>query len=167
MLKLSHFFKFQESANPTQENTFLIKVSHWRLEAYIFIKIRSSEAGFPRALRNFLRASIPANIHFDEDVFKTSFVFVFRRRFQDVLRTFPSRRIYLSYPYIFRRPSSESRWLILVSHFFLFIPWVCGTQTVSHLSQPLAKVTKQQTNHVESTLIRCRHYADTSKRKYR
>ena len=31
--------------------------------------------------------TFPANIHLDEDVLKTSFIFVFRRRLEDVLKT--------------------------------------------------------------------------------
>ena len=46
---------------------------------------------------------IPANIRLDEDVFKTSFVFVFRRRLQDVFKMSWSRRIYSPYSYVFRR----------------------------------------------------------------
>ena len=34
-----------------------------------------------------------ANIHLDEDVLKTSFIFVFRRRLEDVLKTSWSTRI--------------------------------------------------------------------------
>ena len=62
---------------------------------------------------------IPANIRLDEDVMKTSFVFVFRRRLdqdeyvrlsltssEDVFKTSWSRPIYLSWPYVFK-PSSR------------------------------------------------------------
>ena len=45
----------------------------------------------------------PANIRPDEDVLKTSFVFFFRRRLQDVFKTSSSRRIYSPYSYVFRR----------------------------------------------------------------
>ena len=45
----------------------------------------------------------PANIRLGEDVLKTSFVFVFRRRLQDVLKTSWSRRIYSPNSYVFRR----------------------------------------------------------------
>ena len=38
-------------------------------------------------------AYFPANIRLDEDVLKTSFVFVFRRRLEDVFKTSWSRRI--------------------------------------------------------------------------
>ena len=61
---------------------------------------------------------VPANIRLDEDVFKTSFVFVFRRRLQDVLiksnmfalalrlqKTSWSRPIYSSWPYVFKTSS--------------------------------------------------------------
>ena len=37
----------------------------------------------------------PANIRLDEDVLKTSFVFLIRRRLQDVFKTSSSRQIYL------------------------------------------------------------------------
>ena len=63
----------------------------------------------------------PVNIRLDEDVLKTSFVFVFRRRLQDVLiktnmfalalrlqdvfKTSWSRPIYLSWPYVFKMSS--------------------------------------------------------------
>ena len=44
----------------------------------------------------------PANIRPDEDVLKASFVLVFRRRLQDVLKTSWSRWIYLPNSYVFR-----------------------------------------------------------------
>ena len=47
----------------------------------------------------------PVNIRLDEDVLKTSFVFVFRRRLQDVFKTSWSRPIYLSWPYVFKTSS--------------------------------------------------------------
>ena len=63
-------------------------------------------------------ANTPANIRLDEDVLKTSFIFVFRRRLsrqiyslysyvsrrrlQDVLKTPWSIPIYLSWPYVFK-----------------------------------------------------------------
>ena len=62
-------------------------------------------------------ASYPANIRLDEDVLKTSFVFVFTRRLQDeyvrlsltssedVFKTSWSRPIYLSWPYVFKTSS--------------------------------------------------------------
>ena len=40
-----------------------------------------------------------------EDVLKTSFIFVFRRRLQDVLKTSWSRPIYSSWPYVFKTSS--------------------------------------------------------------
>ena len=43
-------------------------------------------------------SSSPANIRLDEDVLKTSFVFVFRRRLQDVFKTSCLRPIYSSWP---------------------------------------------------------------------
>ena len=51
--------------------------------------------------------NIPANIRLDEDVLKTSFVFVFvsRRRLQDVFKTSWARPIYLSWPYVFKTSS--------------------------------------------------------------
>ena len=45
----------------------------------------------------------PANIRLDEDVLKTSFVFVFGRRLQDVFKTSWSRQICSPQPYVFRR----------------------------------------------------------------
>ena len=45
----------------------------------------------------------PANIHLDEDVLTTSFVFVFKRRLQDVFKTSWSRRICSPQPYVFRK----------------------------------------------------------------
>ena len=53
---------------------------------------------FPPQQRNIL-----ANIRLDEDVLKTSLVFVFRRLLQDVFKTSWSRRIYSPYSYVFRR----------------------------------------------------------------
>ena len=60
----------------------------------------------------------PANIRLDEDVLKTSFVFVFRRRLdqdeyvclsltssEDVFKTSWSRSIYSSWPYVFKTSS--------------------------------------------------------------
>ena len=44
----------------------------------------------PYDLRN---PRISANIRLDEDVLKTSFVFVFRRRLEDAFKTSSSRRI--------------------------------------------------------------------------
>ena len=44
----------------------------------------------------------PANTRLDEDVLKTSVVFVFRRRLQDVFKASWSRRINLSYSYVFK-----------------------------------------------------------------
>ena len=44
-----------------------------------------------------------------EDVFKTSFVFVFRRRLQDVFKRFWSRRIYSPESKIFRSHTSSRR----------------------------------------------------------
>ena len=52
---------------------------------------------------NKILSTNPANIRLDEDVFMTSFVFVFRRRFKDVFKTFWSRRTYWFYSYVFRR----------------------------------------------------------------
>ena len=49
------------------------------------------------------RQLYPANIHLDEDVLKTSFVFVFRRRLEDVFKTSLSRQICSPEPYVFRR----------------------------------------------------------------
>ena len=48
---------------------------------------------------------VPANIRLDEDVFKTSFVFVFRRRLQDVFMTSWARPIYSPWPYVFKTSS--------------------------------------------------------------
>ena len=48
---------------------------------------------------------VPANIRLDEDVFKTSFVFVFRRRLQDVFMTSWARPIYSSWPYVLKTSS--------------------------------------------------------------
>ena len=69
------------------------------------------------SIRNIFDA-FPANIRLDEDVLKTSFVFVFRRRLQDVLiktnmfalalrlqKTSWSRPIYSSWPYVFKTSS--------------------------------------------------------------
>ena len=70
---------------------------------------------------NFQRTN-PANIRLDEDVLKTSFVFVFRRRFQDVFiktnifailitssedvfKTSWSRPVYSSWSYVFKTSS--------------------------------------------------------------
>ena len=47
--------------------------------------------------------SSPANIRLGEDVLKTSFVFIFRRRLQDIFKTYWSRRIYSPNSYVFRR----------------------------------------------------------------
>ena len=44
----------------------------------------------------------PANICLDEDVLKTSFVFVIRGRLQDIFKVSWLRLIYLSWPYIFK-----------------------------------------------------------------
>ena len=44
----------------------------------------------------------PANTRLDEDVLKTSVVFVFRRHLQDVFKASWSRRINLSYSYVFK-----------------------------------------------------------------
>ena len=44
----------------------------------------------------------PANTRLDEDVLKTSVVFVFRRRLQDAFKASWSRRINLSYSYVFK-----------------------------------------------------------------
>ena len=44
----------------------------------------------------------PANTRLDEDVLKTSVVFVFRRRLQDVFKASWSRRINLPYSYVFK-----------------------------------------------------------------
>ena len=52
---------------------------------------------------NKILSTNPANIPLDEDVFMTSFVFVFRRRFKDVFKTFWSRRTYWFYSHVFRR----------------------------------------------------------------
>ena len=60
---------------------------------------------------------------------------------------------------------SESRWLILESHFSLLIPWV-KLRLLSHLSQPLVKMTTHRTHHVEPTPISCRYCIDTLKRNY-
>ena len=48
-------------------------------------------------------AFTPANIRLDENVLKKSFVFVFRKRLQDVFKTSSSRQIYSPYSYVFRR----------------------------------------------------------------
>ena len=54
---------------------------------------------------SFIR-SYPANIRLDdEDVLKTSFVFVFRRRLEDVFKTSWSRPIYSSWLYVFKTSS--------------------------------------------------------------
>ena len=64
--------------------------------------------------------AVPANTRLDEDILKTSFVFVFGRRLedvfktnmfalalrlQDVFKTSWSRPIYLSWPYVFKTSS--------------------------------------------------------------
>ena len=72
-------------------------------------------------LKSRLPRIIPANIRLDEGVLKTSFVFVFRRRLQDVLiktnmfalalrlqgvfKTSWSRPLYSSWPYVFKTSS--------------------------------------------------------------
>ena len=71
-----------------------------------------------RKFSNYNNSS--ANIRLDEDVLKTSFVFIFRRRLQDVLiktnmfalalrlqKTSWSRPIYLSWPYLFKTSSKR------------------------------------------------------------
>ena len=63
----------------------------------------------------FVKAYIPANIRLNEDVLKTSFVFVFRRRLdqdeyvrlslrssEDVFKMSWPKRIYSSWPYVFK-----------------------------------------------------------------
>ena len=57
---------------------------------------------FHEVSRNWWTFYTPANIRLDEDVLKTSFVFVFRRRLEDVFKTSWSRPIYLSWPYVFK-----------------------------------------------------------------
>ena len=57
--------------------------------------------------------TIPANICLDEDVLKTSLVFVFRRRLQDVLKTSWSRRIYSPYSHVFRRGLHQDQHICL------------------------------------------------------
>ena len=69
---------------------------------------------------NLGHTNIPENIRLDEDVLKTSFVFIFRRHLQDVSRRLDqdkyirhshtsldvwSRSIYLSLPYVFKTSS--------------------------------------------------------------
>ena len=66
------------------------------------------------SLRSLSKVNVySANIHLDEDVLKTSFIFVFRRRLhqdehalalrlQNVFKTFWSRLIYSSWLYVFK-----------------------------------------------------------------
>ena len=51
--------------------------------------VRNYEADFRQTLKdcNVLQITHPANIRLDEDVLKTFFVFVFRRRLEDIFKT--------------------------------------------------------------------------------
>ena len=64
--------------------------------------------------------NLPANIRLDEDVLKTSLVFVFRRRLQDVFKTSWSRRIYSPYSYVFRKRVQDILWKRLQDVFKTF-----------------------------------------------
>ena len=57
----------------------------------------------PRINTTYSLNPFPANIYLDEDVLKTSFVFVSRRSFQDVFRTSSSRQIYFPWSYVFKK----------------------------------------------------------------
>ena len=79
-----------------------------------------------------------ANIRLDEDVLKTSFVFIFRRRLQDILKTSWSRRIYSPYSYVFRRRLQDV--LIKINIFVLVIR--------------LQNVFKTSSRHLQDVLLR-------------
>ena len=55
---------------------------------------------------------IPANICLEEDILKTSFVFVFRRHLQYVFKTSLAKRKYSPWSYVFRR-RIHSIWLYI------------------------------------------------------
>ena len=92
-------------------------------------------------------ANHPANICFDEDVLKTSFVFVFRRRLQDVFKTSWSRPIYLSWPYVFK---TSSRRLRDISRRFEDV-----FKTSSKRLQDLFKASSRRLQDVLKTSSRC------------
>ena len=95
---------------------FLVKSC--KLHSVFKIPSKSYMLGFVLISSVYYKCSYPANIRLDEDVLKTSFVFVFRRRLQDVLiktnifalalrleKTSWSRPIYSSWLYVFKTSS--------------------------------------------------------------
>ena len=86
------------------------------------------------------RQLYPANIHLDEDVLKTSFVFVFRRRLEDVFKTSLSRRICSPEPYVFRRRLQD---VFKISWSRpMYSPWLYVFQTSSRRFQDVFKTNK-------------------------
>ena len=74
----------------------------WDLFAQSWKYMTFTETLCVMTMKNDTKTEDPADIHLDEDVLKTSFVFVFRRRLQDVFKTSWSRPIYSSWPYVFK-----------------------------------------------------------------
>ena len=100
----------------------------------------------------------PVNIRLDEDVLKTSFVFVFRRRLdqdeyvrlsrtssKDVFKTSWSRPIYLSWPYVFKMSSRR---------FQDFFKTSCKN-VFKTSSRRLQHVLKTSSRHLQDVLQRC------------
>ena len=102
-------------------------------------------------------SSIPPNIRLDEDILKTSFVFVFKRLYQDehihlshtssedVFKTSWSRPLYSSWPYVFKTSWSRP---INSSWPYVFKTFSRRLQNVFKLSsRPLAKTSSKRILH--------------------
>ena len=97
----------------------------------------------------------PANIRLDEDVLKTSFIFVFRRRLQDVFKTSWSRRIYSPNSYVFRRRLQDvlikTNIVVLVIRLLDVLPGSLQN-VLKRSSRHLAKVPSRHLQDVFKTL---------------
>ena len=104
----------------------------------------------------------PANIRL-EDILKTSFIFVFRRRLQDVFKTFWSRRMYSSYLYVFSRcfqGNFKSSWSRPINWSWLYV--LKSLQDVLKMySSRLEDVLQKRLQHILKTSSR---YFKTSSR---
>ena len=123
----------------------------------------------------------PVNIRFDEDVLKTSFVFVFRRRLQDVLiktnmfalalrlqKTSWSRPIYSSWPYVFKASSRRFQNVLqkrLQDIFKTSRRRFCSDDVFKTSSRLLAKISSRRLQNVFKTSVKMssRHFQDVFK----
>ena len=99
-----------------------------------------------------------------EHVLNTSFVYVFRRRLQDVFKTSSSRRIYLPYSYIFRRRLQD--FLIKTNILVLVIRLQDVFKTSSRLLHQDEYIRLSHTSSEDAFKTSSRRFAKTSSRRF-